>query len=385
MTRLQERFLDCSQLTIETAEEFGSRLATMQRDVMFWIGDLARYCETRWPNKHQQVWPEWVSPGMLARAAGVCKAYPNQDDRSIPATYTQYMQQAGKPDRLELLAAIIDKGQTSDESAKRESRWLLAIDCNFFIHKFWYSGAGVESAMSVAGWIRRTVDRLATKGLTDVACCFDSKRNARKELTTEWEDKYKDRPPKEPELANQIGLAVDLLKADGFACVTVDGFEGDDLMASYAKQFDGRVTLMTADKDVRQCLSETCNMLIDVTWSESETSGEMMPDYKWMSWKQHVEETGIAPACWPDFQALMGDTVDGIRGCEGIGQKGAADLIQAFGSAAGAIRAAKADDESIRPKKREALIAFEEKLETTLKLVTLVDSLEIPATTRLVN
>jgi len=108
-----------------------------------------------------------------------------------------------------------------------------------------------------------------------------------------------------------------------------------------------------------------------------------MPSYKWISAKQHTEATGIEPAKWVEYQSLMGDACDGIKGAVGIGQKGAADLIKEFGSASGAIEAAKAESDSIRPKKREALIEFEAKLQTTRKLVTLVDSLELPTTTRI--
>lgn len=388
MARMRKRFLDCSNMTMEEAETWGKELAETQRNIMFYLGDLARYAETRWPDKHFQIWPEDVSPGMISRAAGVAKAYPNEQDRQHEATYSQYMQLAGKPDRHEQLAAIVDKGLTTDESRKvvqseRSERWLLAIDVNYFLHRFWFSGAGIESAVSVATWIQRTVERLREKGLTDVACCFDSHRNDRKELTKDWEDKYKDRPPKDPELGQQLALVRDLLSGRGFACVSVDGMEGDDVMASYAKQFEGRITLVTQDKDCKQCLSEKCNMLLDVTWKQDETSGEHMPEYKWLSAKQHFEATGIRPDQWTGYQAIMGDNCDGIKGASGIGEKGAADLIKEFGSVDGAISAAKADDERIKKKKREALIEFEGKKDVTLQLVTLRTDLQLPASTRI--
>ena len=387
--RMNKRFLDCSKMTIEEAESYGTGLAEQQRDVMFQLGDLARYAEARWPDNHYQVWPEWVSHGLIARAAGVARAYPNQADRLHDVTYTQYMQNAGRQDRHERLAAIVDKGLTSDESRKadwdEQQRWLLAIDVHFYLHRFWYSGAELESAMSVASWVGRLVERLKEKQLTDVVCCFDSKRNHRKELVRNagWEDQYKDRPPKPEGLGHQLTLVRELLEKDGFCCVSQDGWEADDLLASFAKQFDGRVTISSADKDLRQCLSDKCNMLLDVTWSEDETSGDMVPEYKWLSAKSHTEATGIRPDQWAEYQAIMGDNVDGIKGVAGVGAKGAADLISEFGTVEGAIQAAKDDHESIRPKKREALIEFEEKLAVTRRLVTLKTDLEIPTTTRI--
>jgi len=387
--RMNKRFLDCSKMTIEEAESYGTGLAEQQRDVMFQLGDLARYAEARWPDNHYQVWPEWVSHGLIARAAGVARAYPNQADRLHDVTFTQYMQNAGRENRHERLAAIVEKGLTSDESRKadwdEQQRWLLAIDVHFYLHRFWYSGAELESAMSVASWVGRLVERLKEKQLTDVVCCFDSKRNHRKELVANagWEDQYKDRPPKPEGLGHQLTLVRELLEKAGYCCVSQDGFEADDLLASYGKQFDGRVSISSADKDLRQCLSDECNMLLDVTWSEDETSGDMIPDYKWLSARSHTEATGIRPDQWAEYQAIMGDPVDGIKGAVGIGEKGAADLIKEFGTVEGAIQAAKDDHESIRPKKREALIEFEPKADITRQLVELKTDLEIPTTTRI--
>ena len=392
MTKMRKRFLDCSGLDMEQCQSFGTGLSEQQRDVMFQLGDLARYAESRWPDTWQQVFPEWVSPGMIARAAGVARAYPNESDRQIDATYSQFMQHAGKPDRLTRLAAIVEEGLTTDESrqaAKQERadqnrpRWLLAVDVNYFLHRFWFSGAAVESAVGVATWIQRTVERLKEKGLTDCACCFDSARNHRKEFTKDWEDKYKDRPPKPVELVQQLQLVQELIRGAGLACVSLDGYEADDCMASYAKQFQGKVTLLTQDKDCRQCLSDKVNMLLDVEWSEDPTSGERMPNYKWLIAKQHIEATGIPPERWVEFQAIMGDATDGIKGVLGVGEKGAADLVKLFGTVEGAIAAAKAGDERIKPAKRKSLIEFEPKAEVTRKLVTLVDTLELPTSTRI--
>jgi len=385
--------------TIDSAESYGTELAKWQESCLWWIGDLARHSEARWPDTHFQVWPEWISPGMVARAKAVSEAYPNKEDREHDATWTQYMRVANKPDRQAQLAAIVEEGLTSDEAAKvkpdsNEDRWLLAVDVHYFLHRYWFSGAGVESAMSVSGWVGRLVERLREKGLTDVVCCFDSKTNDRKELVLKagWEDQYKDRPPKDPELGNQLTLVHQLLEGAGFACVKQEGQEADDIMASYAKQFNGRTTIVSADKDLRQSLSEKCNILLDVEWSEDETTGDNIPDYKWLSAKQHTEATGIRPDQWTEFQCLMGDNVDGIKGAIGIGEKGAADLIKEFGSAHHAIHAAKMqqidsengdDCGSIKPKKRQALIEFEDKLDVTLQLVTLRTDLELPSNTRI--
>lgn len=385
-TRMKPRFFDTTGLTLEALSEYGNEFAAIQRDIAFWIGDLARYAEARWPDTWQQAFPDWVSPGLIDRCKGVAKAYPKESDRQHEATYTQYMQAARKPNRQELLAEMVDKGQTSDESRKTvsEKRWLLAVDCNYHIHRHWYSGADMESAVRVTEWIQRTVERLKQKGLTDVACCFDSTTNFRKELTKQWADKYKDRPPKPQGLSQQITLCRELLTGAGFLCPMVETFEADDVISSYARQFPGRVTILAQDKDLKQCLRDGVNMLLDVEWTEDPTSGDMIPQYQWLSAKQHIEATGLRPDQWPDYQAIWGDNVDGIKGAPGIGEKGAKDLIVEFGTLDAVIQAARDEDERIKPKKREALIQLAENLDVVRQLVTLRNDLQIPMNTRLI-
>jgi 5'-3' exonuclease len=388
-SRLRPIFLETKGLDLQQLEAFGNDLVGYQKGIMWWLGDCARAAAAQSPDNWSQCFPEGP-PDMLARCMAVAKAYPNEHDRNPLASWTIHMQNAKRPDRIERVRAHVDAGRTSDEARKADQderkaspRWLLAVDVNYFLHRFWFSGAGVEAAIGVASWLQRTVARLKEKGLTDVACCLDSKVNHRKELTTGWEDKYKDRPPKDAELVQQLQLVRELLEGHGFACVCVDGMEADDCMASFADQFAGRITVLSQDKDMRQCLSDHCNILLDVEWTEDETSGDMMPDYKWLSAKQHTDVTGIRPDQWPDYQAIMGDPVDGIKGAPGIGQKGAADLIKEFGTVEEVIKAAKANDERIRPKKREALIEFEPKLEVTRQLVTLNTDLDLPSNTRI--
>jgi hypothetical protein len=117
MSRAHARFLDCKDLTLEEAEQLGEVLAILQRDVMFQIGDLARHAEARWPDTWHQAFPAWVSPGLLARNAGVCRAFPKEADRVHDCTYSQYLQVAGKPDRQKLLAEMV--GLTTDETRQQ--------------------------------------------------------------------------------------------------------------------------------------------------------------------------------------------------------------------------------------------------------------------------
>lgn len=361
---------------------------------MWWIGDTARYAKhvLRLGDNVSQVFPPFVSPGLIQRCEAVASAYPMESERNPLASWTVHAMHANKPDRIALVAASVEAGRTSDEERKhvREEsnrpRWLVAFDTHYFAHRHYHSGAGVETAMRVTEWIQRTAERLRGKGATDAVCAFEGHGSFRKELTSgeEWDgQRYKDRPPKPDDLQHQLRLCRELLDRLVFCCVSIDRYEADDVLASYASQFPGKTTIVSSDKDLRSCLSEKCNMLLDVEWTKDEHSGDMLPDYKWLSAKAHTEATGIPPSQWTEYQVLMGDATDGIKGCAGVGEKGAKDLVQMFGTAEGAIQAAKLDDERIPPRKRAALIEFESKLSVTRQLVTLRTDLELPTTTRL--
>ena len=389
-SRLCPMFFDAKGLDLQQLEAFGTDFVEHQKAIMWWLGDCARFAEARFPDTWHQCFPPYASPGLIDRAKAVAKAYPREEDRNPLASWSIHMRESSRPDRIQRVQAHVDAGRTTDEarkanteerSADNRPRWLLAVDVHYHTHRHWFSGAGVEAASRVAEWVTRTVERLKEKGLTDVVCCFDSFTNFRKELTKEWEDKYKERPPKDPELGQQLTLVRDLLEKHNYCCVSQDGFEADDIMASYAKQFDGRVTILSADKDLRQCLSDHCNILRDVEWTEDETSGDRIPTYKWLSAKQHTEATGIRPDQWQDYQTIMGDPVDGVKGAVGIGAKGAVDLIKEFGTLDAVIQAARDESESIKPKKREGLIQLAENLDVARQLVTLRTDLTIPSTT----
>lgn len=407
MSRQNPLSLDTEGLSLSEMTQWGKDLTDIQKSINWRIGDLAKAAKKLLgEDNYSQVFPLDVSVGLIQRCEAVSRAYA-PEERNPLASWSVHMQHANKPNRIELVAASVDAGRTSDEerehsksqksSVGRAVRWMLAIDVNYHVTRTWASGAGTEAGKEVSGWIDRLVVRLKEKGLTDVVCCLDSTNSFRKELTKDWDDKYKSRATKDPELVQQLRLAEEMLKT--YYCARHDGFEADDLMASFAKQFDGKITLLTVDKDMRQCLSAKCNMLVDIQWNEDPTSGEMLPDYKWVSVKDHTgwldkdgkeqggftyngqTVWGITPEKMTLFQAIAGDSSDSISGADGIGAKIASDLVKEFGSFEEIIKAAKAEDPRITEKKRNALIEFEPKYEITMKLVTLRTDLPIPSAT----
>lgn len=447
MTSNIELHPQCAEIAPNTPlEEFETWLGLMlecQRDVLWQIGDMALAVERQHPRTFHQAFPEWVSPDLISRCKAVSAAY-KPHERNILATWTVHMQNAKRPDRVALVEAAVDAGQTSDENRKnpapaaqpvatelpeshptmsgeikpeesapeepvtaapepepepeptparpiQSGLWLLCIDISYYVVRAW-SKDGVSTAKNVFDWLMRVIRRLHEKGLTGVVICCDSSSSFRRKLTEGWDQPYKERSKKDPELIEQLILTHDLLDRAGFLCVAIDGMEADDVMASYAKQFGGKVTLMTADKDLRQCLSENVNILRDMRWERNTETNQLMPVYEWITSRSHFVDgityngyvaAGIAPENWPHFQALAGDSTDDVGGCPGIGAKGAAELIREHNTVYDVIAACKTGEAAVTERKANALIAFEAVAEVTLQLVTMRTDLPVPMTVSL--
>ena len=413
--RLFPLFFDTKDISLGALTDYANGLCEQQRDNNWQLGDAVRAAKRDLGTENwSQAFPEWYSVAHLERCEGVALAYPNRGSRNRLATWTIHMKHANADDRIALVQAAVDAGRTSDEERKvkvepepettatpekseptSKKRRLIAVDVNYEVTRR-FDTMGLEAGGEAAAWIERLVERLKNDwDFTDAVCCFDSPSNFRKVLTADWpeKDRYKEgRSKKDPEHIRQLEICEELLVWKGFCCCKQTGFEADDIMASYGKQFCGKVVLATPDKDMRQCLSDSCSMLPKIEWIEDPESGEMRHEYHWVTAKIHCKDgvtysqyevKGVPASEWVEFQTLAGDGTDNVSGAVGVGPKNAIDLLNEFGSIEGAIAAAKKDHPSITPSKRRALIEFEGRLEVTRKLVTLVDTLPITTTTRI--
>jgi DNA polymerase-1 len=290
-----------------------------------------------------------------------------------------------------VIAAPAAEPDPAAEAPPERLKWLIAVDVSYFVCSTFFSGAGVEAAAQFDGWLSRRLASLhKDKGLTDVVCCLDSPDSFRKRLTETWEHPYKKRVAKEDELRDQLRLAGEFLRKRNLLCVAVDGMEADDVMASYAAQFDGRITLLTKDKDLRQCLSSKCNMLTKIEWEPHPDTGKLMPAYQWVTAATHFSDgvsynsshvDGITPEQWPHFQALAGDPGDNVKGAIGIGPKVAVELIREHNTVHAVIAACKDGKANVTEKKRLAILDFEPQADVTLQLVTMLTNLQVPSNT----
>ena len=131
------------------------------------------------------------------------------------------------------------------------------------------------------------------------------------------------REPMPSDLVDQVPLVHEACVALGVPVLNIEGFEADDVIGTLAQQARGAgfdVALVTGDKDFFQLVSDgvrVYNPKDDGTWYDA--AGV-------------VEKFGVRPDQVVDVLALMGDSVDNIKGVPGIGEKGARELIGAHGS-----------------------------------------------------
>ncbi len=174
-------------------------------------------------------------------------------------------------------------------------------------------------------------------------------------------DQYKAHRPDPPEdLKPQFGLIRHATRAFDVPCIEQEGFEADDIIATYACQAaraGAKVTIVASDKDLMQLVRPGVTMY--------DTMKE-----KRIAEPEVLEKFGVTPDKVVDVQALCGDSIDNVPGVPGIGVKTAAQLIGEYGDLEGVLKAA-ADGLIKQPKRREALVEHAEKARISKTLVLL--------------
>ena len=167
------------------------------------------------------------------------------------------------------------------------------------------------------------------------------------------------RSPMPSDLIDQVPLVHQACRALGVPILTTDRYEADDVMGTLARQAAARgfeVALVTGDKDFFQLVGGP------ITVYNPRDPGTR---YDAEGVKQKF---GVPPEQVIDVLALMGDTSDNVKGVPGIGEKGARDLITAFGSLDGLLARA---GEVTQKRYREALLAHAEDARQSQALVTI--------------
>jgi DNA polymerase-1 len=169
---------------------------------------------------------------------------------------------------------------------------------------------------------------------------------------------YKATRDAQPEdLTAQFPVAREIVEASGIALLEVPGFEADDVIATLVALAPAgtEVVIVSTDRDLMQLVSDRV-VLLDTMRDKRIGPAEV------------EERFGVPPARVLDVRALVGDTTDNIPGVKGIGEKGAARLIQEYGSLEALLdRAA----EVVNKRAREALATQADAARLSKRLATL--------------
>ena len=172
---------------------------------------------------------------------------------------------------------------------------------------------------------------------------------------------HADRPPMPDPLEWQWERAPAFYEALGWSLMATEDLEADDLLHSLCEvetAAGGRSLILTGDRDMYQCASESVSVLMQRKGGEGPE--EVGPEGV-------VERYGIEPSQVPDFIALRGDPSDGLPGAKGIGPKTAAELLQRKGDLEHVILGAIRE----KPSVRRALIEQADELRAFKDIATL--------------
>ncbi len=191
---------------------------------------------------------------------------------------------------------------------------------------------------------------------THLAVIFDySGKTFRNEIYAD----YKGNRPDAPEdLIPQFPLVREATRAFNIPCIETEGFEADDIIATYARQVEsegGEAVIISSDKDLMQLVGDRVSMF------------DPMKNKK-IGREEVIEKFGLGPEYVVDIQALAGDSSDNVPGVPGIGIKTAAQLIEEYGDLETLLERA---SEIKQNKRRENLIEFAEQARVSKRLVEL--------------
>ncbi|RUT30266.1 DNA polymerase I [Arsenicitalea aurantiaca] len=206
---------------------------------------------------------------------------------------------------------------------------------------------------------------------THMAVIFDhSAKSFRNELYGEYKAH---RPPAPEDLAPQFPLTRDATRAFSIPPIELEGWEADDIIATYAcaaRRAGGKVTIVSSDKDLMQLIEPDGSIrMLDTIPRPGQ------PPLRWIGPEEVFAKFGVTPDKVIEVQALCGDSVDNVPGVPGIGVKTAAELINTYGDLETLLSRA---EEIKQPARRQKLIDNADLARISKQLVTLSQDVPLP-------
>ena len=244
---------------------------------------------------------------------------------------------------------------------------LVLIDGSGYIFRAFYGlppmnnndGVPVNAVFGFTSMLMKLIDDLKPKY---AAVVFDV---SRKTFRNDLYEAYKANRSSPPdELIPQFSIIRDATQAMGLPAIELEGFEADDLIATYsnlASSSNKNTIIVSSDKDLMQLVDNNTVMLDPMK-------------QVWIDDKKVFEKFGVFPNRVVDVQSLAGDSSDNVPGVPGIGIKTAAELINEYGDLDQLLLRA---PEIKQNKRRENLIEFADQARLSRSLVTLEKNVPI--------
>jgi len=247
----------------------------------------------------------------------------------------------------------------------RFSTSIFVIDASAFVFRAYYALAPLSSkgrpSHAVAGFASMLLKLLNESKPKHCVVVFDSKKPTfRKDIYPEYKANREVAPP---DLSEQIVAVMEMCRAAQFPILQDEGFEADDWIASFVKQYKTKsdIIIVSSDKDLAQLVNGRVKL-----WDSFRD--------RLMGEKEVKEKWGVEPKQMRDFQALVGDSSDNIPGLPGVGPKTAAKLLEEFSS----LEALLQGQDKLKPKLQEKLVQNAELLDLSYQLVGLKEDLTLP-------
>ena len=176
---------------------------------------------------------------------------------------------------------------------------------------------------AIYGFASMLINLIRDEKPTHIATAFDV---SRKTFRSEKFPEYKaNRAATPEEFRSQVSYINELLDAFAIPHFELEGYEADDVIATFVKHFsdDAEIFICSGDRDSFQLVSDQVTVLYPK---------KGVTELARMTPSAVLEKYGLTPKQYPDFAALRGDPSDNLPSIPGVGEKTATKWIQEFGS-----------------------------------------------------
>jgi 5'-3' exonuclease len=172
-------------------------------------------------------------------------------------------------------------------------------------------------------------------------------------------------------LSDQVDSVRHILEELGVACVGVEDYEADDVVAQYARESDMKTYVVSGDRDLFQLIDDQRD--VTMLYLGTGISKHTVANNSYIQ-----ERFGIRASQYADYSLMRGDASDGLPGVKGIGEKTAAVLLQTFDNIENIVNAALNGDDRIKPRIAQSLIDHQDYLAAAAQVVVLDRTISVP-------